>query len=129
MALASGKAGRDPVGKIDIAHYRRELTSQLASLLGNGEETVHQMMGRAPEDLPDPGDRASLETDSTRALRLRDRDRKLISKIQEALQRIEDGTFGVCETCGGRIGAARLRARPVTTLCIDCKREAELRER
>jgi len=117
------------VRRIETTRYRKELTSQLASLLGNGEGTVHQMMERSPEDLPDPGDRASLETDRSHALRLRDRDRRLISKIQEALQRIEDGTFGVCETCGGRIGAARLRARPVTTLCIDCKREAELRER
>jgi DnaK suppressor protein len=117
------------VRKIETTRYRKELTSQLASLLGNGEDTVHQMMDRSPEDLPDPGDRASLETDRSHSLRLRDRDRKLISKIKEALQRIEDGTFGVCESCGGRIGAARLRARPVTTLCIGCKREAELRER
>ncbi len=115
--------------KIGTTRYRRELTAQLASLLGHGETTVHEMMGRAQEDTPDPNDRASLETDRTAALRLRDRDRKLIAKIQEALSRIEAGTFGICESCGGPIGTARLRARPVTTLCIDCKREAERLER
>ncbi len=115
--------------KITTTRYRKELTAQLASLLGHGENTVHEMMDRAQEDIPDPNDRASLETDRTAALRLRDRDRKLIAKIQEALGRIEAGTFGICDSCGGSIGAARLRARPVTTLCIDCKREAEKLER
>jgi DnaK suppressor protein len=115
--------------KNETQRYRKDLATQLASLLGHGEETVHQMMERPQEDLPDPNDRASLETDRAHALRLRDRDRKLISKIKEALERIEAGTFGICESCGGRIGSARLRARPVTTLCIDCKREAERQER
>jgi DnaK suppressor protein len=115
--------------KIGTTRYRKELTEQLASLLGHGEETVHEMMVHAQEDLSDPNDRASLETDRSSALRLRDRDRKLIAKIQEALGRIDAGTFGICESCGGRIGTARLRARPVTTLCIECKREAERLER
>ncbi len=115
--------------KIETTRYRKELTAQLASLLGQGEDTVHEMMVRAQEDLSDPNDRASLETDRSSALRLRDRDRKLIAKIQEALGRIQAGTFGTCESCGGRIGAARLRARPMTTLCIECKREAEQLER
>ena len=115
--------------KIATTRYRRELNSQLVSLLGHGEVTVHQMRDRPQEDLPDPNDRATLESDRIAALRLRDRDRKLIAKIQEALGRIEAGTFGICESCGGAIGAARLRARPVTTLCIDCKREAEQAER
>ncbi len=114
--------------KEEMGRYQRQLSRQLAVLLGHGEETVHQMMKRADE-LPDPTDRASLETDRSHALRLRDRDRKLISKIQEALERIASGTFGICESCGKRISAARLRARPVTTFCIDCKREAEQLER
>jgi len=62
-------------------------------------------------------------------LRIRDRERKLISKIQEALQRVEEGTFGICDTCGEEIGEKRLEARPVTTQCIDCKTEAEKKER
>ena len=111
--------------KVESGRYRRALNAQLAELLGHGEDTVQELRRRRPEELPDPTDRASLETDRSRALRLRDRDRRLIGKIQQALERLESGTFGVCESCGRSIPAARLRARPVTTLCIECKREAE----
>ncbi len=111
--------------RLESERYRRALSAQLAELLGHGEDTVQELRRRRPEELPDPTDRASLETDRSRALRLRDRDRRLIGKIQQALERLEAGTFGLCETCGGPISAARLRARPVTSLCIDCKREAE----
>ena len=113
----------------ELTRYRTALSSQLAELLGHRAEAVHEMVGGAGEDLPDPNDRASREADRSHALRLRDRDRRLITKVQEALARIEAGTFGRCEACGGSISPARLRARPVTTLCIDCKREAERRER
>jgi len=115
--------------KQELTRVRAALEGQLAELLGHGIETVHEMAGQGGEELPDPNDRASRETDRSHALRLRDRDRKLIAKIEEALARIDAGTFGRCESCGGRISPARLRARPVTTLCIDCKREAEQRER
>ena len=115
--------------KQEIARVRASLEGQLAQLLGQGVETVHEMAGQAAEELPDPNDRASRETDRSHALRLRDRDRKLIAKIEEALSRIEAGSFGLCEECGRRISPARLKARPVTTFCIECKREAELRER
>jgi DnaK suppressor protein len=111
-----------------LAEYRAMLEGQLAELLGHGEATVHEMAAPGDE-LTDPNDRATRESDTISELRMRDRDRKLIAKVQEALGRIEDGTFGTCESCGRSISAARLRARPVTTLCIDCKREAELRER
>ncbi|HEU4386119.1 MAG TPA: RNA polymerase-binding protein DksA [Anaeromyxobacteraceae bacterium] len=111
--------------RLESERFRRALSAQLAVLLGHGEDTVHELRRRRPEELPDPTDRASLETDRSRALRLRDRDRRLIGKIQQALERLEAGTFGVCEACGGPISAARLRARPVATFCIDCKREAE----
>jgi DnaK suppressor protein len=114
--------------KEQLSRYRSTLEAQLAELLGHGESTVHEMAAGADE-LPDPNDRASRETDRIQELRLRDRDRKLIGKVQEALARIDAGTFGRCESCGGVIAPARLRARPVTTLCIECKREAELRER
>ena len=81
------------------------------------------------ETFPDPTDRATLESDRNFMLRIRDRERKLISKIKEAIQRIEDGEFGVCESCGDDIGIDRLKARPVTTLCIDCKRKQEAGEK
>ncbi len=115
--------------KQELARIRARLATQLGELLGHGAETVHQMAAPQVDELPDPNDRASRETDTSRALRLRDRDRKLIAKVEEALARIDAGTFGRCESCGGRISAARLKARPVTTLCIDCKTEAERLER
>jgi DnaK suppressor protein len=113
----------------EVERYRTMLEAQLASLVGTREKTVHAMVDSGRDGLPDPNDRATLEEGRNWALRLRDRDRKLISKIQEALARLEAGTFGRCTTCGRPIGAARLRARPVTDLCIDCKTEAERLER
>jgi DnaK suppressor protein len=77
----------------------------------------------------DPIDRASLEADRDFALRMRDRESKLIRKIKNALVRIEEGTFGICEMCGEPIAVKRLKARPVTTHCIDCKRVMETLER
>jgi DnaK suppressor protein len=108
--------------------YRSLLESQLTALVGQGERAVHEMVdGR--EELPDPNDRATIEETRNWALRLRDRDRKLIGKIQDALARLDAGTFGKCASCGRPISAARLRARPVTDLCIDCKTESERHER
>src|SRR5207244_13634475 len=78
---------------------------------------------------PDPTDRASLEDNRNLMLRIRDRERKLISKIDEALGRIDDGSYGKCEECGSDIGIARLKTRPVTTLCIDSKSLQEAQER
>jgi DnaK suppressor protein len=81
------------------------------------------------ETFPDPTDRATLEDNRNLLLRIRDRERKLVSKIDEAIGRIEDGSYGKCEECGGDIGIERLKARPVTTLCIDCKSLQETQER
>ena len=114
--------------RLQLTRYRDLLQAQLAELTQHGAATVHEMVD-ASEELPDPNDRATRESTINSELRMRDRDRKLISKIQQALERIDAGTFGLCASCGGPIGAARLRARPVTELCIDCKREAEQRER
>jgi DnaK suppressor protein len=119
---------RSVMRKQDLARFRKDLEAQLASLTEQGAITVHEM-GDSDEELPDPNDRATRESDRAKELRLRDRDRKLMEKIQLALRRIDEGTFGICDSCGQRIDLARLRARPVTTLCIECKREAELRER
>lgn len=115
--------------KREIDRYRSVLESQLAALVGHGERAVAEMAGEGGEEVPDPNDRATLEEGRNWALRLRDRDRKLIGKIRDALARLEAGTFGTCAACGSQIGSARLRARPVTDLCIECKTDAEGAER
>jgi DnaK suppressor protein len=81
------------------------------------------------ENFPDPTDRASLEADRNFMLRIRDRESKLIKKIKKALDRIDNGTFGICEKCGEDIAPARLKARPVTTQCIECKTKEEALEK
>lgn len=111
-----------------LAFYRELLTRQLNDLLEEAGRTV-EGMGTGREAFPDPTDRASLEADRNFLLRIRDRERRLIVKIREALGRIEDGTFGICEECGEPIAEARLVARPVTTQCIECKTAAEADER
>jgi DnaK suppressor protein len=98
-------------------------------LLEEAGRTVGGMTTDNKENFPDPTDRASLESNRNAVLRIRDRERKLIGKIDDALERISDGSYGLCETCGGPIGMDRLRARPVTTLCIDCKSDQEAQER
>ncbi|MGD9765597.1 MAG: RNA polymerase-binding protein DksA [Candidatus Binatia bacterium] len=112
----------------ELNSFRDLLHSRRAELLGEAERTVIGMVD-TKENFPEPADRAALEADRNATLRIRDRERKLINKIDEALQRIEDGVYGVCESCGGPIGVERLRARPVTTLCIECKAEQEAEER
>jgi len=112
--------------KLDI--FRDLLTERKSSLLDEAKETMVGMTDDE-EAFPDPNDRATLESDRNRMLRIRDRERKLISKIDKALERVEDGTFGICEECGEEITAGRLKARPVTTLCIDCKEEQEKQEK
>ncbi len=112
----------------ELKSFRDLLVSRRAELLGEAERTA-QGMGDEREGFPDPTDRGSLESDRNLLLRIRDRERKLLSKIDEALGRIDDGSFGLCEECGEPIGLERLRARPVTTLCIECKADQEERER
>ncbi len=116
------------MNETELTFFRDLLSGQLAGLIEEAERTVEGMNGERVE-FPDPTDRASLESDRNFDLRIRDRERKLIKKIREALDRIQDGSFGVCEECGGGIGLERLRARPVTTLCIACKAEQEAEER
>ena len=104
--------------------FRVMLTQKIAELLEDAGKTVSEMtVGK--ENFPDPNDRASLESDRNFELRIRDRERKLIAKMQEAIRRIDDGTFGICNDCGGPISEKRLLARPVTTQCIDCKTKHE----
>ncbi|GKT10482.1 RNA polymerase-binding protein DksA [Desulforhabdus sp. TSK] len=110
------------------AYFKENLLKRLDELYAEAERTVAGMTD-TEETFPDPTDRATLESDRNFMLRIRDRERKLILKIREALQRIEDGSFGICESCGDDIGKERLEARPVTTLCIECKRKQEAGER
>lgn len=111
-----------------LAEFKELLQQQVDELLQDAGKTVSEMT-EEKTNFPDPTDRASLESDRNFELRIRDRERKLINKIRQALDRIEDGTFGLCESCEEPIGVERLRARPVTTLCIDCKTEEERQER
>ncbi|MDH4266997.1 MAG: RNA polymerase-binding protein DksA [Deltaproteobacteria bacterium] len=111
-----------------LAYFQELLTNRLEVLLNEAEKTVTGMTNDK-NTFPDPTDRANLETDRNFLLRIRDRERKLILKIKEALARIEDGTFGICEECGEEISEERLEARPVTTLCIGCKTKAEAEEK
>lgn len=108
--------------------FRKLLTQKINELLGEAGKTVSEMTN-GKENFPDPNDRASLESDRNFELRIRDRERKLIMKMQEALKRIDDGTYGICEDCGGPISEKRLMARPVTTECIECKTRQEKLEK
>jgi len=100
----------------------------MRALLEKERKTVSEMTADTTT-FPDPNDRATQESDRTFELRIRDRERRLLNKIREALERIDEGTFGTCEMCGEQISEARLKARPVTTLCINCKIEQEKREK
>ncbi|MFP4072148.1 MAG: RNA polymerase-binding protein DksA [Desulfovibrionales bacterium] len=112
----------------DLEFFRVHLNTLLEDIEQKGRETLDDMTGDA-ESFADPADRASHESDRAFTLRLRDRERKLIRKIREAINRIEDGSFGICEECGEDISIKRLKARPVTTLCIQCKSRQEEDER
>ncbi len=114
--------------KKDLEYFRKLLTGQLEELLEQADDTVSGMT--APkENFPDPTDRASLEADRNFLLRIRDRESKLIKKIKKALVRMDNGTFGICESCGENISIKRLKARPVTTQCIECKTKEEALEK
>ena len=114
-------------GKLEF--FKELLLKKRAELLEEAGKTVDEMNVIAKDNFPDPVDRASMESDRSFDLRIRDRERKLITKVNEALDRIDDGTFGICEVCGGEISEKRLEARPVTTLCIECKQEQEENEK
>ncbi|MFH1885712.1 MAG: RNA polymerase-binding protein DksA [Pseudomonadota bacterium] len=114
--------------KDQLDYFRRTLTEQLEELLSQAGVTVTGM-SNTKESFPDPTDRATAETDRNFMLRIRDRESKLIKKIKKALDRIENGSFGVCEECGDDITMKRLKARPVTTQCIECKTKQEAAEK
>jgi DnaK suppressor protein len=110
------------------AHFKTMLEDMKRDLSRDIERTVHTMQDEATI-FADPNDRASQESDMSLELRNRDRERKLIKKIDETIARIDAGEYGFCESCGVEIGLKRLEARPTATLCIDCKTLDEMRER
>ena len=110
--------------KKQLKEFENLLNEKLDNLLDEASKTVSGM-SNPNENLPDPADRATLESDRNFTLRIRDRERKLAGKIRKALSRIENDTFGICEKCGEDISFKRLEARPVTTQCIDCKTKEE----
>lgn len=104
---------------------KKVLEQQKADLLAEAGEAISTGIKAESEHFPDVTDQAAAEADKNFALRLRERDQKLLKKIEEAMFRINRGTFGICEVCAEDIGLKRLEARPVTTLCINCKTEQE----
>jgi DnaK suppressor protein len=112
----------------DFALFRELLTQQLNELLTMAEKTVNTLV-QSGEWAADPLDQAAMENDRNYTLRIRDRESHLIKKITAALAKIEDGSFGICESCGDEIAVARLKARPVTSYCIRCKTQMEAFER
>jgi DnaK suppressor protein len=112
-----------------LLYFKGLLEGRLQNLLEEAGKTCTDMRQDQEGDFPDPTDRASLESDRNFLLRIKDRERKLIMKVKEALDRVDNGSFGVCESCGKPISEKRLMARPVTTLCIECKTELEDQER
>jgi len=109
-------------------HFREILTAWKRDLMEEVDRTVHHMQDDA-SNFPDPNDRATQESEFSIELRTRDRERKLIKKIDESLELLDEGEYGFCEACGVEIGIRRLEARPTASLCIDCKTLDEIRER
>lgn len=122
------KAGEEYMNPPQLAHFRKILGSLKDELMEDIDRTVHTMQDEATV-FADPNDRASQESDIALELRNRDRERKLIKKIEETIARIDSGEYGYCDSCGVEIGLKRLEARPTATLCIDCKTLEELREK
>ena len=122
------KKGEIYMGKEQLAHFAHILNRLKTDLIADIERTVHTMQDEQTV-FADPNDRASQETDMALELRNRDRERKLIKKIEETLDRIKADDYGYCDKCGIEIGIQRLEARPTATLCIDCKTLEELREK
>jgi DnaK suppressor protein len=109
----------------EFKKFKKALLEQKGALLKEAERTVDEGLGVISEEMPDTVDRSSVEADRNFTLRLRERERLLLMKIDEALGRLEDGSFGVCLECGEDITLNRLLARPMATMCIQCKEAQE----
>ncbi|KJZ44363.1 MULTISPECIES: RNA polymerase-binding protein DksA [Pseudomonas] len=122
------KTGEEYMGEPMRKHFTKVLNQWKRELMEGVDKTVDHMKDEAA-NFPDPADRASQEEEFALELRARDRERKLIKKIDKTLQLIEDEEYGWCESCGIEIGVKRLEARPTADLCIDCKTLAEIKEK
>ena len=122
------KAGEEYMSPEQMAHFTKILTAWRNQLREEVDRTVHHMQDEAA-NFPDPVDRASQEEEFSLELRNRDRERRLIKKIEKTLNKIEEDEFGFCDSCGIEIGIRRLEARPTADLCIDCKTLAEIKEK
>ena len=108
--------------------FKEQLEQMKADIIADVEQTLSDMTSQSG-NIPDPNDRATMESDRSFELRLRGRERKLLDKIDEAIARIDDGTYGICAECGEEIRIKRLEARPVAKFCINCKTRQEQREK
>lgn len=122
------KRGEEYMNEAQREHFREILLAWRSQLVSDIARTINSMQDESINH-PDPTDRATQETDMSLELRSRDRERKLIKKIDDTIQRIDEDDYGYCDNCGVEIGIARLEARPTATLCIDCKTLDEIRER
>lgn len=122
------KKDEEYMNEAQIEHFRNILLAWKRELMEEVDRTVHHMQDEAA-NFPDPNDRATQESEFSMELRARDRERKLIKKIDESLMNLENEEYGYCEACGVEIGIRRLEARPTATLCIDCKTLDEIREK
>lgn len=120
--------GEEYMNAAQLKHFESILKNWKGELMHEVDRTVHHMQDDA-SNFPDPNDRASQESEFSLELRTRDRERRLIKKIDESLKEIEAGDYGFCESCGIEIGIRRLEARPTASLCIDCKTLDEIREK
>jgi len=120
--------GEEYMNEAQLKHFETILNNWKAELMHEVDRTVHHMQDDAA-NFPDPNDRATQESEFSLELRTRDRERRLIKKIDDSLKEIESGDYGFCESCGIEIGIRRLEARPTATLCIDCKTLDEIREK
>ena len=122
------KKGEEYMSDGQLAHFSEILNAWKQDLMDEVDRTVGHMKDEAA-NFPDPADRATQEEEFSLELRTRDRERKLIKKIDESLEMINNGEYGYCETCGVEIGLKRLEARPTATQCIDCKSLDEIKEK
>ena len=122
------KKGEEYMNETQIGHFRAILNAWKEELMQEVDRTVHHMKDDAA-NFPDPADRASQEEEFSLELRTRDRERKLIKKIDESMNELDKGDYGYCETCGVEIGIRRQEARPTATQCIDCKSLDEIKEK
>ncbi len=111
-----------------LKKFKAQLEEMKEKIITDVEQTLSEMTSQNG-NIPDPNDRATVESDRNFELRIRDRERKLMNKIEEALGRIDDGSYGICDGCGEDIAVKRLEARPVAKFCIDCKTKQEQREK